>query len=87
MTYPWGNIPLGNIQCPKRIVNGGYDIFVSIISNFQRWQKFQFIKFYWNLIIFEKRIVSLNILVDLQLFLEFLLWVLITHVANRTQMY
>ena len=26
---------LGNIQCPKRIVNG-YDIFVSIISKFQR---------------------------------------------------
>ena len=22
---------LGNIQCPKRIVNGGYDILVSII--------------------------------------------------------
>ena len=54
---------LGNIQCPKGNVNC-YDILVSIISNFQRWQKFQFIKLYWNVIIFEKLIVSLYILFD-----------------------
>ena len=54
---------LGSIQCPKTIVNG-YDVLVSIISNFQRRQTFQFIRLCWNVIIFEKLIVSLNILVD-----------------------
>ena len=54
---------LGNVQCPKTIVNG-YDVLVSIISNFQRRQTFQFIRLYWNVITFEKLIVSLNILVD-----------------------
>ena len=33
---------LGNFQCPKRIVNV-YDVLVSVISNFQRRQTFQFI--------------------------------------------
>ena len=56
---------LGNTQCPKRIVNGGYDILVSIIiPTLKDDKKFQFIKLYWNVIIFEKLIVSLNILVD-----------------------
>ena len=56
---------LGNIQCPKRIVNGGYDVLVSIIiPTLKDDKKFQFIKLYWNVIIFEKLIVSLNILVD-----------------------
>ena len=55
---------LGNIQCAKTIVNG-YDVLVSkFISNFQRRQTFQFIRLYWNVIIFGKLIVSLNILVD-----------------------
>ena len=54
---------LGNIQCAKTIVNG-YDVLVSIISNFQRKQTFQFIRLCRNVIIFEKLIVSLNILVD-----------------------
>ena len=57
------NVATIHMQCSKRNVNG-YDILVSMISNFQRWLKFQFIKFYWNVIIFEKLIVSLNILVD-----------------------
>ena len=57
------NVATIHMQCPKRNVNG-YDILVSMISNFQRWLKFQFIKLYWNVIIFEKLIVSLNILVD-----------------------
>ena len=54
---------LGNIQCAKMIVNG-YDVLVTIISNFQRRQTFQFIRLCRNVIIFEKLIVSLNILVD-----------------------
>ena len=54
---------LGNVQCPKTIFNG-CDVLVSFIYNFQRRQTFQFIRLYWNVIIFEKLIVSLNILVD-----------------------
>ena len=54
---------LGNILCAKTIVNG-YDVLVSIISNFQSRQTFQFIRLCWNVIIFEKLIVSLNIHVD-----------------------
>jgi len=46
----------------------GYDVLVSIISNFQRRQTFQFTRCIadegWNVIIFEKLIVSLNILAD-----------------------
>ena len=50
---------LGNVQCSDI-----YDVLVSIISDFQRRQTFQFITLYWNVIIFEKLIVSLNVLVD-----------------------
>ena len=54
---------LGNVQYPQRILNG-YDVLAGIISYFQRRQTFQFVRLYWNVIIFEKLIVSLNILVD-----------------------
>ena len=49
---------------PLTIVNGYEIVLVSITSNFQRRQTFQFIRLYWNVITFEKLIVSLNILVD-----------------------
>ena len=58
-----------------------------IISNFQRRQTFKFIRLYWNIIKCEKLILSLNILVDEQLLVAFMLWVLITDVRNGAQMY
>ena len=63
IAYYLSVVILGNIQCAKTIVNG-YDVLVTIISNFQRRQTFQFIRLCRNVIIFEKLIVSLNILVD-----------------------
>ena len=65
---------------------------MSIIFNFQRRQTFQFTRCItnegWNVIIFEKVIVSLNILVDYkQLSVASSLWVLITYLVNRAQTY
>ena len=55
---------------PKRIVND-YDVLVRIISNFERRNISHFTRLYWNVVIFEKLIVSLNILVDYSNFLHF----------------
>ena len=52
---------LGNVQCPKRIVDD-YDVLVSIISNFEKRQTSQFTRLYWNVVIFEKLILWLFLL-------------------------
>ena len=67
---------LGSIQCAKTIVNG-YDVLVSLISNFQRRQTFQFIRLYWNVMILEKLIVSLNILVYYSNFLLYFCYLVV----------
>ena len=79
---------LANVQCPKTIVND-CDVFSEyhFQLSFKGDKHFQFIRLYWNVIIFEKLVVSLNILVDWQLLIAFLLWVLITYVINRAQAY
>lgn len=77
---------LGNLQCPKRIVND-YDVLVSIISNFKRRNISVYVIILECIVICEKLIVSLIIPVDEKLLIAFLLWVLITYVTNRAQTY